>query len=148
MRFAAHISSPDLIVDERRARMPEVYAPEPKHGWCYYFEKADLARQFDDWEEVVNIGDTAFKLDDDPRDPSEWFVFIEGYAHVGEWVRALELSQESYRASQDDADLGRLLCQLWERIETETTESRPQLAEGVERSKTLSEVKSIFACNP
>jgi len=152
MRFAAHISSPDLIVDERRARMPDIYAPEPGHGWCYYFEKADLARQFDDWEEVVNIGDTAFKLDDHPRDPIEWFVFIEGYAHVGEWERALELSQESYQASQDDADLGRLLCQLWERIETETTESRRPATdgsvEGVERSEVLSEVKSIFACNP
>ena len=132
--------------------MPDIYAPEPGHEWCYYFEKADLARQFGDWQEVVNIGDTAFKLDDDPHDPVERFAFIEGYAHVGKWARALELSQESYQASQDDVNLGWLLCQLWERIETETTESRRPATdgsvEGVERSEVLSEVKSIFACNP
>lgn len=142
MRFAAHISSPDLIIAETRARMPEVYAPEPEHDWCYYFEKADLARQFGDWEEVTSLGDTAFRLDDDPRDPVERFVFIEGYAHVGQWARAIELSEESHEASNASKDeFARLLCLLWERIETETTES-------VGRSEALSEVKSMFACKP
>jgi hypothetical protein len=139
MRFAAHISSPNLIIDEPRARMPEVYAPEPRHGWCYYFEKADLTRQFGDWEEVVSIGDPAFKLDEGPHHPVEIFVFIEGYAHVGEWQRALELSRESQQLST--AEVGPLLCLLWERIEMETVE-------GPGRSEALSEVKNMFACNP
>jgi hypothetical protein len=139
MRFAAHISSPNLIIDEPRARMPEVYAPEPGHGWCYYFEKADLARQFGDWEEVVSIGDAAFRLEERPHHPVEIFVFIEGYAHTGEWQRALELSQESQQLSEDGVEP--LLCLLWERIETET-------AENVERGETLAEVKNMFACNP
>lgn len=139
MRFAAHISSPNLIIKEPRARMPEVYAPEPGHGWCYYFEKADLARQFGDWEEVVSLGDTAFKLDEHPNDPLELFVFIEGYAHIEEWQRALELSQESQKLSE--AEVGPLLCLLWERIEMETAES-------VGRTEALSEVESMFACKP
>jgi hypothetical protein len=141
MRFAAHISSPDLITKQTRARMPEVYAPEPGHAnaWCYYFEKADLARQFGDWEEVVSLGETAFQLDQHPHDPVELFVFIEGYAHTGQWERAIELSRESQQESTEQ--MRPLLCLLWERIETETTES-------LERSRVLSEVKSIFACNP
>ncbi|MGZ9226592.1 MAG: hypothetical protein ACXW4M_13655, partial [Anaerolineales bacterium] len=141
MRFAAHISSPNLIIKEPRARMPEVYAPEPRHAnaWCYYFERADLARQFSDWEEVVRIGDIAFKLDESPYDPVERFVFIEGYAHAGAWERALELSRESQQGSRDQ--VGPLLCLLWERIETETADS-------VERGRILSEVKSMFSCNP
>lgn len=141
MRFAAHISSPDLIITEPRAKMPDIYGPEPEHGWCYYFEKADLARQFGDWEKVASIGETAFDLDEHPNDPLEWFVFIEGYAHAGDWTRALELSQESYRASKDDTAVRRLLCLLWERIETETTGDLP-----AGRSEALSEVKSMFAC--
>ncbi|HEX9838046.1 MAG TPA: hypothetical protein VGA72_01800 [Anaerolineales bacterium] len=139
MRFAAHISSPNLIIDEPRARMPEVYAPEPGHGWCYYFEKADLARQFGDWEEVVSIGDAAFRLAERPHHPVEIFVFIEGYAHTGEWQRALELSRESQQLST--AEVGPLLCLLWERIEMETVE-------GPGRREALSEVKNMFACNP
>ena len=90
MRFAAHISSPNLIIAEPRARMPEVYTPEPAHEWCYFFEKADLARQFGDWEGIASIGDTALKLDERPHDPLELFVFIEGYAHIEEWERAIE----------------------------------------------------------
>lgn len=121
--------------------MPEVYAPEPGHAnaWCYYFEKADLARQFGDWEEVVSIAETALKLDEQSHDPLELFVFIEGYAHVGKWQRAIELSRDAQEVSE--AEVRPLLCLLWERIETETAES-------LERGQVLSEVKSIFACNP
>ena len=44
----------------RLRRMPKIYNPEPGHGWCYYFEQADLARQMGDWERVVKLGDEAF----------------------------------------------------------------------------------------
>ena len=130
--------------------MPNIYGTEPGHGWCYYFEKADLARQFEDWEEVVALGNQAFKLDDHPNNPVERFVFIEGYAHVGDWDRALKLSRESYRVSKDY--VGPLLCRLWERIETETTiglESDALTDEAVsKRSEALVEVQNEFACNP
>jgi hypothetical protein len=139
MRYAARLSSLDLISRETTARMPEVYAPEPEHGWCYYFQKADLAGQFDDWEQVVELGDKAFALDDFPNDPVERFVFIEGYAHAGGWERAIELSDVSYRVSKDY--VGPLLCRLWERIERETVESP-------DRDGALSKVKNMFACNP
>ncbi len=141
MRYAARMSSLDLITREQTARMPEVYRPEPPHGWCYYFEKADLAGQFDDWEQVVELGEKAFALDDAPNDPIERFVFIEGYAHVGDWEQAIKLSREAYRVSKDY--VGPLLCRLWQRIETETTGGLP---EG--RSEALSQVQSLFACNP
>jgi hypothetical protein len=139
MREASALSNPEQILASSSTTMPYIYHPEPEHGWCYYFEKADLARQLDDWEEVVKLGDTALKLDDHPNNPVERFVFIEGYAHVGDWERAIKLSRESYQVSK--SYVGPLLCGLWERIEAETTDS-------VERGEALSEVKSIFACNP
>jgi hypothetical protein len=85
------------------------------------------------------LGDTAFKLDDHPNNPAERFVFIEGYAHMGDWERAIKLSRESYRVSKEY--VGPLLCRLWGRIETETTG-------GTEKNDALSEVKSMFACKP
>jgi hypothetical protein len=137
MREASALSNADRVLAAQSAVMPEIYGPEPNQGWCYYFEKAELARQFGHWEEVVRLGDTAFKLNDYPNNPVERFVFIEGYAHVGKWVRAVELSKVSYQVSK--SYVGPLLCQLWERIETETTG-------GVERSEALSEVKNMFSC--
>jgi hypothetical protein len=130
--------------------MPAIYGPEPEHGWCFYFQKADLARQMGDWDEVVILGNKAFKLDDYPNDPIERFVFIEGYAHVGDWDRAIEYSKVSYRVSKDY--VGPLLCQLWERIEAETDqspESNALTGEAVStRSEALAKVQSMFACSP
>ena len=56
MREAAALSNQDQILDSSAAMMPAVYDPEPAHGWCYYFEKADLARQFGDWEDCHPFG--------------------------------------------------------------------------------------------
>jgi hypothetical protein len=69
----------------------------------------------------------------------ERFVFIEGYAHVGDWDRALKLSRESYRVSREY--MGPLLCHLWRRIETDTVG-------GVERTDAIAEALNMFACNP
>ncbi|MBK6791612.1 MAG: hypothetical protein IPG80_03540 [Anaerolineales bacterium] len=46
-----------------------------------------MARQKRDWETVTRLGDVAFALNDHPNDPLEWFVFIEGYAHKGDWKK-------------------------------------------------------------
>ncbi|HKJ39270.1 MAG TPA: hypothetical protein VJ972_10860, partial [Anaerolineales bacterium] len=138
MREASTISNADMILTEQTSVMPAIYYPEPEHGWCYYFQKADLARQLGDWDEVAKLGDTAFKLDDHPNDPIERFVFVEGYAHVGDWDRAVKYSRESYRVSKEY--VGPILCQLWERIEAETDQSP-------ERSDALSEIRNMLACN-
>ena len=137
MREASVLSNQNVILPAANAQMPQIYGPEPEHDWCYYFQKADLARQKGDWNQVVSLGDTAFGLDDHPNNPVERFVFIEGYAHTEDWNRALQLSRESYRVSREY--VGPLLCRLWERIETET-------ANGTEKSKTLSEIQNLLAC--
>ena len=141
LRDAATLSNIATIHKDPVVTLPEsLFESELSHGWCYYFETADLAGQFGDWEEVVQLGDAAFKLENDsPNDPVERFVFIEGYANVGEWERAVELSKVSYRVSKDF--VGPLLCRLWERIKMETVES-------AERSEALAEIQNLVACNP
>jgi protein involved in temperature-dependent protein secretion len=67
------------------------------------------------------LADRALKLDDYPNDPLERFVFVEGYAHAGEWEKALEQAQISYQVSK--SFVGPLLCRLWERIEREVPAS-------------------------
>ena len=119
--------------------MPAIYGPEPVHGWCYYFERAGLAAQMKDWTAVTELGNAAFLLDDFPNDPVERFVFIEGYAHKGNWERALELSTASYRVSPDY--VGPLLCPLWDRIRAQTDPAPT-------REANLAKVKSMFACAP
>jgi hypothetical protein len=139
LRDASALSSTEPILSETTARMPDIYGPEPAHGWCYFFQKADFARQMADWGTVTQLGDAAFSLDDYPNDPMERFVFIEGYAHTADWKKAVELSQNSYKVSKNY--VGPLLCRLWDRIERET-ESTP------EQKVTLDEVRNKFGCLP
>jgi hypothetical protein len=139
LRDAAPLSSTAPILSKPTARMPEIYEPEPVHGWCYYFEKADLARQLGDWETVTQLGDAAFSLDDYPNDPIERFVFIEGYAHMADWEKAVELSLGSYKVSKNY--VAPPLCKLWARIGRET-ENTP------EQKAALEKAQSKFECKP
>jgi len=140
MRYAARLSVPDQIVNEPTAKMLPFYGTEPAHDFCYYFEKAELARQNKDWGTVVEMSNKALSLNDHPYEPAEQFVFIEGYANTGDWNRALELSDQAYKFSPDP--VGAMLCQLWERIEAETP------ASSAGRSEALSQVSEKFGCNP
>ena len=119
MRTAAEhsdITKIILMADEEDAAQPPaaIFGPEPEHRWCYYFQKADLARQMGDWEQVAQLGAEAFRLGDYPNDPAERLVFIEGFAHVENWPQALDLTW----TSNDITDLMQpLLCRLWNRID-------------------------------
>jgi hypothetical protein len=147
LRDAAALSNMSMIMHGEVSLPDSLFSPEPVHGWCYFFEKADLARQFGDWETVTRLGDEAFALNDYPNNPLERFVFIEGYAHAGAWDLALKLSRESYKVSREF--VGPPLCRLWQRIEAETGSGVESDTLSVsKRSETIAEAKSLFACNP
>ena len=59
-----------------------VFGPEPSRGWCYYYEKADLARQRGDWEEVLTLEGEAMKQGFAPADMIEWMPFLQAYARA------------------------------------------------------------------
>jgi hypothetical protein len=141
MREAAAVSTNQPIQDAApgQAVHPDenIFGAEPAHSsWCYYFEKADLARQQGDWPHVASLGDQAFSQTDYPNDPSERLVFIEGYAHTGNWKRARQLSQET---RQITAAMQPMLCRLWQRIDG-TTPSSP------EKTATLQAVRAELQC--
>jgi len=138
MRDASALSNPERILREPAASMPSFYDPEPAHGWCYYFQKAELARQFEDWDEVKNLSNAAFKLDEHFNNPVELFVFIEGYAHTGDWDEAIELSKEARKVSKNYVDP--LLCKLWARIDLQTENSR-------QKTDSFDEIHKLIACS-
>jgi len=141
MQAAALLSSAEWIsVDGRAATeiLPKnLYKAEPTHGWCYYFELADLARQKRNWNEVASLGDIAYNLNDHPNDPSEHFPFIEGYAHIGNWMRAHELTRQSQEISPL---MEPLLCRLWQRIDKSVPESD-------EKVSTITSINSELGCD-
>jgi hypothetical protein len=103
----------DPFASPLAALPPHLQGPEPSHGWCYYFEQADLARQVGDWEQIVALGEEAFSQPDHPNQADERIPFIEGYAHLGRWDRAHELTLE---ALAQNPSTDRILCHAWERL--------------------------------
>ena len=87
---------------------------------------------------VGKYSESALSLDDHPYDPAEQFVFIEGYAHAGQWERAVDLSIKAHDFSGEIT--GPMLCKLWRRIAAETVPS-------LEGSAALSQMQTLFGCN-
>ncbi len=112
---AIHLSDPSrILVDAPSPQMPAaLFGKEPAHEWCYFYAKAELARQKGDWESVATLGREADQLGFAPADPFEWLPFIEAYARTGSAQTAEELSREAFA---EDAGVRRGLCQLWERV--------------------------------
>jgi hypothetical protein len=115
----------------------QVFGEEPDHTWCYYYQKADLARQRQAWLEIVELGEVAFELSDRPNNASERLPFIEGYAHTGDWERAVDLSRAVLTAQPQ---MSRLVCNTWKRLleQTQGSDSRQFAAE---------EIKSAAGCD-
>jgi len=104
-----------LISDGSSPLVPEwLFGAEPEHRWCYYFQKADLARQQGDWVRVARLGDQAFNFPYYPDDPAEYLPFIEAYGRLGRIEEARSLSK---KAADLNPALRPMLCAAWQRLE-------------------------------
>jgi len=105
-----------IVPNGENPALPEVLGAEPAHTWCYYFEKADLARQEDAWKQVAEIGDQVFAIPYYPDDYSEYLPFVEAYARTGRWEDARNLTRKT---SDLMPILRPALCAIWQRVETD-----------------------------
>jgi len=120
--LAAGISNLDRI--ESGAPLPgypptDIFGAEPAHNsWCYFYEKADLARQMGEWEEVVALGEQArasgFQpLEGQSKSRHEWLPFIEGYARAGRIDDAKAITEVILEQHPGYVDR---LCSVWKNI--------------------------------
>ncbi|MFZ5818362.1 MAG: hypothetical protein ACOYYJ_00540 [Chloroflexota bacterium] len=83
----------NILPDTTPPELPAtLFGDEPEHEWCYYYQKADLARQAGDWETVAQLGDQAEKLGYRPNDQIELLPFLQAYAWQGEAKKVKQLS--------------------------------------------------------
>jgi hypothetical protein len=101
----------------------DIFGPEPTHTWCYFYEKAELARQYDDWHTVTQLWSDAQSNDFRPGSGAEYLVFIEGFIHIDDWENAKELTLASNKYGNN---IRPTLCEFWEKLllSTETSPAR------------------------
>lgn len=115
----------------------DLFGPEPEHTWCFFYEKADLARQYQNWESVINLWDEAQEKSFAPRSAVEYVPFIEGFAETGNWERAADLTIAS--SSNDDA-VNPALCDIWATLLSST-------AAGSEKDAAWLRLSSQLSCS-
>jgi uncharacterized membrane protein len=96
----APFSRLERVILDGPAHMPSptIFGPEPPHGWCFFYEKADLARQRGDWEKVIQLGEQAFEQGLKAEDPIEWMPFLQAYAQRGNLARLLDIKDKMKNA--------------------------------------------------
>ena len=109
------LSQPSLIrTDAPQLGLPNPpFGAEPEHSWCYFYEKAELARQRGDWAAILELARQAQDQGYKPQDALEWLPFIEARARGGDLNGALALSRDAVRQA------GRVrkgVCNVWERV--------------------------------
>ena len=137
---ALFLSRPDLISQSASLKPNltaiDIIGSEPPKTWCYYFEKADLASQFKEWEVVGDLYQQVSEKQFIPRDGREYTPFIEGLSHLSEWEEASRLTDQSLEISPD---LKPLLCTLWKRISNDTPDSS-------EKTMVISDMNTKLDC--
>ncbi len=112
---AVPLSNPGLI--QTQAPQPvldeTLFGAEPAHGWCYFYEKAELARQRSDWEGIVKLYDQAEQGKLSASAPVENLPFIEAFAATGDEDTAMKLTE---RTIKEQKTLCPALVTLWERV--------------------------------
>lgn len=145
VQIALDQSSIDRILPDHGASgnpPREIYGSEPKPNWCTYYQKASLARQFQQWDEIVRLGEAARSDGFWPGKRHanvgfEWVPFIEGYAHAGQVETAAEISQAAFQAAPMYGDA---LCQTWKKL-TNGIQSEEIL-------KANKEIVQAMSCKP
>ena len=110
------LSNPSRII----ANAPSLKLPsppfdnEPPHTWCYFYERADLARQSADWKQVADLGHEASIQGFSPTDVFESLPLIEAYARTGDLKSAEQMTHQAWKV---EPKIRPGLCALWKRVQ-------------------------------
>ena len=122
------------VNSDEMAKLP--FLSEPDHTWCYYFARAELARQKADWSQVNELISEAISLGFQPEDPFEWLTYIEAKAVIGDIEAAEKVSADIFA---QDKGIREGLCMVWKRIQL-------QVDAGSEAETRVNQLLSDYRC--
>jgi hypothetical protein len=108
--LVAPYSKPGNLILDSPAHPPSaVFGREPDHGWCYNFEKVELAIQGGDLETALSLAGESLAAGLSPRDPVEWMPFLLTYM----FDNNLEMVTKIARNIKKDEILEKQVCDVF-----------------------------------
>jgi hypothetical protein len=98
----------------------QILGREAPHAWCYYFEKAELARQDGNYGQAISLLKEATAKGYSPSVDTEWYSFVDAYARTGDWQNAEKITNELSANADPTVNLG--LCHLWQNLAKDFTD--------------------------
>ncbi|MBI5294836.1 MAG: hypothetical protein HY869_05125 [Chloroflexi bacterium] len=81
-------------------------------GWCYYYQKAELAEQYGQSAHVIEFWKTAQGQELHPSHGMEYLPFIRAYLSTGDFTRAQALTESANHLTSSQA-MRQTLCHPW-----------------------------------
>lgn len=139
LRSIAKSASLDAINTEASPNsnlLNTILGPENQDTWCSYYQKADLAAQKENWQQVSALWEQASKKKLTPSNGFELLPFTEALLHNKQWNPALKLTIDANKLTHNAADI---YCPLWNRLGYEQPASQ-------ELEQALLKVGDVLGC--
>ncbi|MBI5953120.1 MAG: hypothetical protein HY865_15795 [Chloroflexi bacterium] len=132
LKLIAPRSRLDAVITDGESPTPpaNIFGKEPEHGWCYFYQKADLARQRGEWEEIPVLLNQALDGGYYPNDSLEWMPFLQAAAVLDDVKQVREMT----KILTADKILGMQVCDLmtgFAQKETLSDEMKSVIGQGI-----------------
>lgn len=111
--LVGHSNTANILAQPEGEPPAHVFGEEPQRNWCYYYEKAELARQLGDWLQVIALMAEARQQDFGTSYGREWLPLLEAYAATFKWSFAVDTSRLMHELQPANASL---ICAAWAEI--------------------------------
>ncbi len=128
-KIAASILSPYLLKAVPASRPELILTTSPpgssfagqidlqaQKDWCYYYQKADLARQNQDWQEIARLWQELRTLGLNSAEAFEYLPFIEGLLRQNNFDEAQRISLHVVTFSKEARSI---VCNAWQSVSNE-----------------------------
>lgn len=128
------LSNPSRIITSApQAILPNQYfGTIDENTWCYFYEKAELANQDNDWKKTIDLFSQAEALNLKPDRQSEYLPFMRAFIEKGFSKTALDIGEALENPNQEAR---KQLCSFW-------INEIPQLSMGHVKDRAIKLLKS------
>jgi len=99
--------------NEKNLTENSIFTDENTNNFCYFYQKASLAAENNNWDEVIKLWDTSIRENQKPSFALGRLPFIQGLAYTHYYEESFDLSLEIVDISNKYEPL---ICEFWKEL--------------------------------